>query len=74
MPWTFTLKTDDAELSNVTTCTTQGWDDYSKVLELTIVLEADTNKPVSSVTLVPAERVDSWRKKREDLAIVLELE
>ena len=73
LPWTFKLKSDEAELQSLYTTLHQGDNGFGRSA-ITYTLEYNTNKPISSVTLVPVQHTDSEDVEREDLAIVLKLE
>lgn len=73
LPWTFKLKSDEAELQSLYTTLHQGDNGFGRSA-ITYTLEYNTNKPISSVTLVPVQHTDSEDVEREDLAIELKLE
>ena len=67
-PWSFVLKSDDAEISLITS-------GYSiSQSDLNFDYEYSSTKPVSSVTLVPVQHTDDGDVERDDLAVVLNLE
>jgi hypothetical protein len=74
VPWSFKVKSDEADLNGCYTTLHQGWDDNSAVLETSFTLEYDVNKPISSIIVIPIQHTDSGDVEREDLAIKLELE
>ena len=73
VPWSFKVKSDEADLNGRYTTLHQGWDDNSAVLETSFTLEYDVNKPISSIIVIPIQHTESGDVEREDLAIVLEL-
>ena len=73
LPWTFTVKSEEAELEDLYTTLRQGANEFGRSA-ITYILEYNTNKPVSCVTLIPVQCTESGKTEREDLAIVLELE
>lgn len=72
LPWKFKLKSDEANLDALYTTLHQGDNGFGRSA-ISYVLEYNTNKPISSVTLVPVQCTDSGDVEREDLAIELEL-
>lgn len=74
VPWSFKVKSDEADLNGCYTTLSQRLDDYSGVLETSFTLEYDVNKPVSSIIVIPVQNTDSGQVEREDLAVVIALE